>query len=203
VRRKPGLRIGYVPQHFARDHSLPLTARRLIEIYAAGEKGAADRALARVGIAALAEKQVATLSGGELARVLLARAIVNKPDVLLLDEPFAGVDLAGEAALYRLIAELRDELGCAVLLVSHDLHVVMAEASRVICLNRHICCEGAAGHVIRDPAFVELFGPRIAGELALYAHHHDHSHLPSGEVREDPETHAVDHPHTHEEHGHG
>ena len=148
-----------MPQHFARDHSLPLTVRRLIEVYAPGEKGAAEAALARVGIAALADKQVATLSGGEMARVLLARAIVHRPDLLLLDEPFAGVDLAGEAALYRLIAELRDEMGCAVLLVSHDLHVVMAEASRVICLNRHICCEGAAGTVIRDPAFVESVRP--------------------------------------------
>jgi zinc transport system ATP-binding protein len=182
VERKDGLRIGYVPQHFARDHSLPMTVRRLIDIYA---PGASPEALARVGIAELAEKQVASLSGGEMARVLLSRAIATKPDLLLLDEPFAGVDLAGEAALYRLIAELRDEFGCGVLLVSHDLHVVMAEASRVICLNRHICCEGAAGSVIRDPAFIEIFGPRIASELALYAHHHDHSHLPSGEVRED------------------
>ena len=150
-------------------------------------------ALARVGIAGLAGKQVATLSGGEMARVLLARAIVHSPDLLMLDEPFAGVDLAGEAALYRLIAELRDELGCGVLLVSHDLHVVMAEASRVICLNRHICCEGAAGAVIRDPAFVQLFGPRIAAELALYAHDHDHSHLPTGEVADG----AAAEPHRH------
>ena len=183
VHRRPGLKTGYVPQHFARDHSLPMTVRRFIEVFAPNEKGAADAALARAGIASLANKQVATLSGGDMARVLLARAIVHKPDLLLLDEPFAGVDLAGEAALYRLIAELRDEFHCGVLLVSHDLHVVMAEASRVICLNRHICCQGEASAVIRDPAFVELFGPRIASELALYAHHHDHSHGPGGEVR--------------------
>jgi zinc transport system ATP-binding protein len=182
ITRRPGLRLGYVPQHFVRDLSLPMTVKRLIEVYAP-EKGAARAALERIGIAALAGKQVATLSGGEMARVLLARAIVHKPDILLLDEPFAGVDLAGEAALYRLIAELRDEIGCAILLVSHDLHVVMAEADRVICLNRHICCQGAAGHVIRDPAFVQLFGPRIASELALYAHDHDHRHLPTGEVQ--------------------
>jgi len=182
VRCRPGLKTGYVPQHFARDHTLPMTVRRFIEVFAPNEKGAADAALTRVGIAALANKQVATLSGGEMARVLLARAIVHKPDLLLLDEPFAGVDLSGEAALYRLIAELRDELHCGVLLVSHDLHVVMAEASRVICLNRHICCQGEAGAVIRDPAFVELFGSRIASELALYAHHHDHSHELGGEV---------------------
>lgn len=197
---RPGLRVGYVPQQFTRDHSLPLTVRRLIEVYAPGEKGAAEAALARVGIAALAEKQVATLSGGEMARVLLARAIVHRPDLLLLDEPFAGVDLAGEAALYRLIAELRDEMGSGVLLVSHDLHVVMAQASRVICLNRHICCQGAAGAVIRDPAFVELFGPRVASELALYAHDHDHRHLPTGEVAapgNGAHAHAHEHGHSH------
>ena len=200
ITRSNGLRIGYVPQHFTRDLSLPLTVRRLIEVYAPGEKGAAEAALARVGIAGLAGKPVATLSGGEMARVLLARAIVHRPDLLMLDEPFAGVDLAGEAALYRLIAELRDELGCGVLLVSHDLHVVMAQASRVICLNRHICCEGAAGAVIRDPAFTNLFGPRIAAELALYAHDHDHSHLPTGEVADS----AAAEPHRHHEgHTHG
>ncbi len=203
VARRPGLKIGYVPQYFARDHSLPLTARRLIEVYAHDGAEAAEAALVRLGIAALADKQVSTLSGGELARVLLARAIVHRPDLLLLDEPFAGVDLAGEAALYRLIAELRDELGCAVLLVSHDLHVVMAEASRVICLNRHICCEGAAGSVIQDPAFVELFGPRIAAELALYVHHHDHRHLPTGEVRAVPDGEPAPHDRHRHEHGHG
>ena len=176
VVRAPGLKVGYVPQHFARDHALPLTVARFLAIYAPRQKGSVEAALARIGIEALAGKQVATLSGGEMARVLLARAIVHRPDLLLLDEPFAGVDLAGEATLYHLIAELRDEMNCGVLLVSHDLHVVMAQASRVICLNRHICCEGAAGAVVRDPAFVQLFGPRIAAELALYVHHHDHVH---------------------------
>lgn len=182
VVRRPGLRIGYVPQHFTRDLSLPLTVGRFIGLYGGGEA-----ALARVGIERLASHQLATLSGGEMARVLLARAIAQKPDLLFLDEPFAGVDISGEAALYSLIAELRDEIGCGVLLVSHDLHVVMAQASRVICLNRHICCEGAAGAVVRDPAFVQLFGTRVAAELALYHHTHDHEHSPSGEVTHDHE----------------
>ena len=189
VARAPGLRVGYVPQHFGRDHAMPLTVARFLAIYAPREKGAVEGALARIGIEALAGKQVATLSGGEMARVLLARAIVHRPDLLLLDEPFAGVDLAGEASLYHLIAALRDEMNCGVLLVSHDLHVVMAQASRVICLNRHICCEGAASAVVRDPAFVQLFGPRIASELALYVHHHDHVH----EIGHVPE--AADHHH--------
>ena len=113
-----------------------------------------------------------------MARVQLARAIAQKPELLVLDEPFAGVDLAGEAALYGLIATLRDELGCGVILISHDLHVVMAQADRVICFNQHICCQGSADAVVRDPSFAELFGPHVAAELGLYVHSraHDHAH---------------------------
>jgi zinc transport system ATP-binding protein len=172
--RKPGLRIGYVPQNFARDRSLPMTVGRFARLFA--DRAAVDAALERVGIAAIADHQLATLSGGELARVMLARAIAAKPELLILDEPLAGVDVAGEAALYHLIAQIREEIGCGVVLVSHDLHVVMAQADRVVCLNGHVCCEGKAEQVVRDPAFAQLFGPRVAGELALYAHRHDHSH---------------------------
>jgi zinc transport system ATP-binding protein len=172
--RKPGLRIGYVPQNFARDRSLPMTVGRFARLFA--DRAAVDAALERVGITALADHQLATLSGGELARVMLARAIAGKPELLILDEPLAGVDVAGEAALYQLIAQIRDEIGCGIVLVSHDLHVVMAQADRVVCLNGHVCCEGKAEQVVGDPAFAQLFGPRVAGELALYAHRHDHSH---------------------------
>jgi zinc transport system ATP-binding protein len=174
IERKPGLRVGYVPQNFARDRSLPITVGRFARLFA--DRATVDVALQRVGIAALADHQLASLSGGELARMMLARAIASKPELLILDEPLAGVDVAGEAALYHLIAQIRDEIGCGVVLVSHDLHVVMAQADRVVCLNRHVCCEGRAEQVIRDPAFAQLFGPRVAGELALYAHRHDHSH---------------------------
>ena len=184
IKRRPGFKIGYVPQNFVRDVSLPMTVAGFLTLFAPAKS--AQAALARVGVAHARTRQLAALSGGELARVLLARAIAGHPDLLVLDEPLAGVDVAGEAALYHLIAEIRDELGCGVLLVSHDLHVVMAQANRVICLNRHICCEGDAHAVVRDPAFLELFGARAAGELALYAHHHDHAHAPSGEaVRSD------------------
>ena len=172
--RKPGLRVGYVPQNFARDPSLPITAGRFACLFA--ERADVDAALERVGIAALVDHQLASLSGGELARVMLARAIASKPELLILDEPLAGVDVAGEAALYHLIAQIRDEIGCGVVLVSHDLHVVMAQADRVVCLNGHVCCEGRAEQVVSDPAFAQLFGPRIASELAFYAHRHDHSH---------------------------
>ncbi len=174
IQRKPGLKIGYVPQFFARDRSLPLTVDTFMALYA--DKAAAATALDRVDAAELGALQLADLSGGEMARVLLARAICAKPDLLILDEPLAGVDVAGEAALYHLIAELRDDLSCGILLVSHDLHVVMAQADRVVCLNGHVCCEGTAASVITSPAFTELFGPRVAKELALYTHHHDHTH---------------------------
>ncbi len=177
ITRKPGLKIGYVPQQFVPDLSLPITVHRFVDLFAPREAGRA--ALKRVGVAEDGEKQLSALSGGELARVLLARAIAGRPDLLVLDEPLAGVDITGEAALYHLIAELRDELGCGILLVSHDLHVVMGKADRVICLNHHVCCAGEAHVVVQDPAFIELFGAR--GELALYPHHHDHAHTLSGD----------------------
>jgi zinc transport system ATP-binding protein len=180
VKRRPGLKIGYVPQQFERDASLPMTVAGFLALFAPVRAG--EAALARVGIAQVRNRQLGALSGGELARMLLARAIAGRPDLLVLDEPMAGVDVSGEAALYHLIAEIRDEIGCGVLLVSHDLHVVMAQADRVVCLNRHVCCEGDAHAVVRDPAFAALFGARAAGELALYAHHHDHAHTPSGET---------------------
>ena len=176
--RRPALKIGYVPQQFTPDLSLPITVSRFLRLFATREASAA--ALARVGVEEARERQLSALSGGELARVLLARAIAGAPELLVLDEPLAGVDIAGEAALYHLIAEIRDELGCGILLVSHDLHVVMGKADRVVCLNHHICCEGDAHDVVRDPAFLELFGTR--GELALYPHHHDHAHTLSGEA---------------------
>lgn len=175
--RKPGLKIGYVPQQFVPDLSLPITVHRFVDLFAPRDAGRA--ALRRVGVADAGDKQLTALSGGELARVLLARAIAGRPDLLVLDEPLASVDVAGEAALYHLIAELRDELGCGILLVSHDLHVVMGKADRVICLNHHVCCAGEAHAVVQDPAFIALFGAR--GDLALYPHHHDHAHTLSGD----------------------
>lgn len=181
IRRRPGLRIGYVPQQFTADPSLPMTVQRFLDLFAGPAAGLA--ALQRVGIDHVRNRQLSALSGGELARVMLARAIAGRPDLLVLDEPLAGVDIAGEAALYHLIAELRDELHCGILLVSHDLHVVMGRADHVVCLNHHICCEGEAHAVAQDPAFIQLFGAR--GELALYPHHHDHAHTLAGDTIHD------------------
>ena len=138
------------------------------------------KVLAEVGADGLAERQLARLSGGELQRVMLARALLRNPDLLVLDEPVRGVDYAGEAALYSLISRIRDERGIGILLVSHDLHIVMAQSTRVICINGHICCSGVPELVAQDPEYARLFGPQAARALGLYRHNHDHSHDLSG-----------------------
>ena len=171
VTRSPGLRIGYMPQKLAVDPTLPLTVGRFLRL-AEGDSGKCRAALAETGIPALWDRPVSALSGGETQRMLLARTLLRRPDLLILDEPVQGVDVAGQEALYKLIGELRQRLGCGVLLVSHDLHLVMAATDEVICLNHHVCCHGTPRQVSQDPAFVALFGRRTA----LYAHDHDHSH---------------------------
>jgi zinc transport system ATP-binding protein len=156
--------------------------------------------LAETGVAHLYDRQVESLSGGEFQRVGLARALLHKPDWLVLDEPVQGVDFAGEADLYRLIGEIRDRYRCGILLVSHDLHVVMAATDHVICLNQHVCCAGRPEAVSRDAEYQRLFGPR--GELALYSHHHDHTHgLGGGGEPTDDHRHG-DHGHHHDHRGH-
>lgn len=184
VARAPGLRIGYVPQHTAFDPTLPLTVRRFLDL-ARGPAGAAAarRALAQAGAADLRNAPLQSLSGGEFRRVLLARALLREPDLLILDEPGAGMDLSGQVELYRLFQAIRARRHCAILLVSHDLYMVMAATDRVFCLNRHLCCSGQPEDVRRHPEFVALFGARAASELAVYQHHHDHEHGLHGEVR--------------------
>lgn len=185
VRRQPGLAIGYMPQKVTLDDSLPLTVHRFIAL-AGGCPDATDAALERVGATRLAGFPVQRLSGGEFQRVLLARAIVRRPHLLVLDEPAQGVDLGGQDALYGLIGELRDETGCGVLMISHDLHLVMAESDKVVCINHHVCCSGTPDAVSAHPEFVALFGdgysPQPATHVALYTHHHDHEHELGGEV---------------------
>ncbi|HEY7083418.1 MAG TPA: metal ABC transporter ATP-binding protein [Hyphomicrobiaceae bacterium] len=181
VQRKPGLVVGYVPQRFAIDRAIPLTVARFLELGRRIEDEDAGRALADVGADKLADRQLSELSGGELQRVVLARALVGSPGVLVLDEPARGIDYAGEAELYALIGRLRSERGFGVLLVSHDLHVVMAQSDRVICLNRHVCCSGVPQSVAQHPEYARLFGAQVARALALYQHHHDHRHDLAGE----------------------
>jgi len=176
ITRQSDLRIGYVPQTLHIDTALPISVRRFLNLPKRVPKATMRAALVKTGVEALEKKQLSGLSGGQLQRVLLARAILNDPQVLVLDEPTQGLDQPGSAAFYRLIEGLRDDLGCAVLMVSHELHVVMSATDRVVCLNGHICCEGTPDVVTAAPAYRELFGSGTGGALALYRHDHDHPH---------------------------
>lgn len=176
VTRRPNLRIGYVPQKLHIDPTLPLTVRRFLDLPRRVEAATARQTLEEAGAGALASRQMTDLSGGQFQRVLLARALLNAPELLILDEATQGLDQPGSAAFYQRIADLHDRLGCAVLMVSHELHVVMAASDRVICLNGHVCCEGAPEHVASAPEYRALFGTGTGGALALYRHEHTHSH---------------------------
>jgi len=176
VERADGLTIGYVPQILSVDATLPLTVGRFLGL-GTGAGGADMRgALEEVGVTGAMGQAVQALSGGQMRRVLLARALLRDPDLLVLDEPTAGVDFTGQAELYELIRRIRDRRRCGVLLVSHNLHLVMAATDRVVCLNRHICCEGLPDAVSRNPAYLDLFGPETAAAVAVYTHQHDHEH---------------------------
>jgi len=187
VQRRAGLRLGYMPQRLQIDASMPISVGRFLQL------GIRDvdvpSALARVGAPQLTSARLADLSGGEMQRVLLARAAARRPQLLVLDEPTQGVDLGGQGEVYQLIAQLRDELQCGVLLVSHDLHLVMAATDRVLCVNQHICCHGHPEQVSRDPVYLEMFGDK----LAPYSHQHNHHHNISGDVVDDGCSHDHDH----------
>jgi zinc transport system ATP-binding protein len=170
---RPGLRIGYMPQRLAVDPALPLTVRRFLSLAAPAAGAGVEAALARVGALRTLATPIQTISGGEMQRVLLARALLRAPELLVLDEPSQGVDLAGQEDLYALITGIRDERGCGVLMVSHDLHLVMSSTDRVVCLNRTVCCTGAPFAVSSDPAYLRLFPTSVPG-FALYAHRHAH-----------------------------
>jgi len=176
ITRSPGLRIGYVPQKLQIDASLPLTVQGFLNLPRRQSRDVVKTALQKAGVPDLAEQQMSSLSGGQFQRVLLARALLNTPDILILDEATQGLDQPGAAAFYRQIEDVRREMGCAVLMVSHDLHVVMAASDRVLCLNGHVCCEGTPEIVADAPEYRALFGTGTQGALALYRHEHTHSH---------------------------
>ncbi|MFY1709159.1 ATP-binding cassette domain-containing protein [Tritonibacter scottomollicae] len=176
LERAEGLRIGYVPQKLHIDPTLPLTVKRFLNLPVRISDSAAKAALTDAGVPGLINRQMTGLSGGQMQRVLLARALLSKPDLLILDEATQGLDQPGSAAFYQKIETVRTELGCAILMVSHELHVVMAASDRVICLNGHICCEGEPAQVASAPEYQALFGTGTHGTLALYRHEHDHSH---------------------------
>ena len=172
---RPNLKIGYVPQVLNIDRSFPLTVERFLSLKNRGHKREALSAQQVLDSNDLLFKQISTLSSGQLQRVLLARALVNKPDVLLLDEATRGLDQPGSAAFYRKIEEIRNTTGCAILMISHDLHVVMSASNRVICLNGRICCQGEPQSVASSPEYKAMFGSNVDGTLALYQHNHNNN----------------------------
>ena len=176
IKRQAGLKIGYVPQTLRLETTMPMTVARFLGLPGRRAADDAAQALAQVGLGDVGQMQITTLSGGQLQRVMLARALRGAPDILVLDEPTNGLDHPGTAAFYRLIEAVRQTTGAAVVMVSHDLHVVMAASDRVICLNGHICCEGRPEVVSSAPEYRALFGYGTGGALALYRHDHDHSH---------------------------
>lgn len=173
---QPDLKIGYVPQKLHIDPTLPITVDRFLRLTDKAQPATRKAALATAGVPDLGKHQMAELSGGQFQRVLLARALINRPDVLLLDEATQGLDQRGSAAFYQQIEQVRQETGCAILMISHELHVVMSASDRVICLNGHVCCEGTPAVVASAPEYRALFGTGTGGALALYRHEHDHNH---------------------------
>jgi zinc transport system ATP-binding protein len=184
VALRPGTRIGYMPQKFQLDETLPLTARRFLSLSPGAADGDIRRVAEETGIGHLLGHPLGALSGGEVQRTLLARALLRQPELLVLDEPVRGVDVGGQLELYDLIARLRRQRGCGVLMVSHDLHLVMAATDRVVCLNRHVCCAGKPEAVSSHPEYLALFGALPAERIAVYSHRHDHRHDLHGEVVE-------------------
>jgi zinc transport system ATP-binding protein len=178
---QPDLVIGYVPQTLNLETTLPLSVERFMALGGCDRQGC-QQALARTGVAHLMAASVHHLSGGEKQRLLLARALARQPGLLVLDEPAQGVDINGQAALYDLVRQLRDELNCGVIMISHDLHLVMAATDKVICLNQHVCCSGFPEDISHDPAFIDTFGTAVAESLAVYHHHHNHRHDLHGNV---------------------
>ena len=176
-------KIGYVPQKVSIDWTLPLRVRDFMVLTESLKEEAIDEALSLTGVVHLKHKNIGNLSGGEFQRVLLARAISKKPELLVLDEPVQGVDFTGEIALYELIKKISEELNCGILLISHDLHTVMSATDHVVCLNGHVCCSGSPSDVAKNNEYKALFGEQAAQTLSIYEHKHDHVHSHEGEIK--------------------
>ena len=181
VWRRPALRIGYVPQQLQVDRTLPLTVRRFITMGRGARHDRLDEVLTEIGIGYALDQPFQDISGGEARRAMIARALLQDPELLVLDEPTANVDVAGQGEFFDLVRAIRDSRDCGVLLVSHDLHLVMAATDYVVCINGHVCCSGVPETVASDPEFLALFGAKTAASHGVYTHAHDHRHDLSGE----------------------
>ena len=196
VQREKNLRLGYVPQRIVVPEVMPLRVYDFLNVTGLYETSQCLQMLEEVNCAYLLYSPMQNISGGEMQRVLLARALLKKPQLLVLDEPASGMDIIGQQALYETIRSIRDKHDCGILMVSHDLHLVMAATDQVICLNSHICCTGHPDDVSEHPEYLKLFGDAIDG-LALYSHHHDHEHDLSGNIVASEHCHSCEH---HKEH---
>ena len=176
-------KVGYVPQKISIDWTLPLRVKDFMTLTESLDHETISEALSLTGVIHLKEKNLSDLSGGEFQRVLLARAISKKPELLVLDEPVQGVDFTGEIALYELIKKICDELNCGILLISHDLHTVMTATDHVVCLNGHVCCSGSPIDVAKNNEYKALFGEQASQILTRYEHRHDHIHTEDGEIK--------------------
>ena len=175
-------KIGYVPQKISIDWTLPIRVIDFMFLTKDLNTEQISDALNLTGVEHLKQKSLSNLSGGEFQRVLIARAIAKKPELLVLDEPVQGVDFKGEVAIYKLIKKISEDLSCGILLISHDLHMVMSATDHVICLNGHVCCSGKPHIVAQDEKYKELFGDRASKVLTLYEHKHDHTHSQDGTI---------------------
>ena len=176
-------KIGYVPQKISIDWTLPIRVTDFMQLTHNLSENEIENALVLTGVKHLKNNDLRNLSGGEFQRVLMARAISKKPDLLVLDEPVQGVDFKGEIALYELIKTISDKINCGILLISHDLHVVMTATDYVVCLNGHVCCSGSPTAVANNKEYQKLFGDRASTVLSVYEHKHDHTHSPDGTVK--------------------
>jgi zinc transport system ATP-binding protein len=176
VTKKDGLKIGYVPQRIFIDASMPITAFDFLKMVKGSTKQAIIKALNDTGAGNILHKQMHEISGGEMQRVLVARAILQQPDIIILDEPAQNLDVSGQLSFYQLLKTLHKESGIAILMVSHDLHMVMASTNKVICLYHHICCTGTPDKITKEPEFIKLFGKDFSDMMAVYNHHHNHEH---------------------------
>ncbi len=175
-------KMAYVPQKINIDWTMPLRVIDFMKITSSLNNTQITESLVMTGVDKLLYNQIHNLSGGEFQRVLIARAIAKKPDLLVLDEPVQGVDFNGEIALYNLIKEISVNLNCGILLISHDMHFVMSTTDHVICLNGHICCSGSPSNVVKNPEYIKLFGEHNSETLSYYQHQHDHSHNNDGSI---------------------
>lgn len=192
VIHQAGLTIGYVPQRLHIDHSMPITVQKFLSLKPKTTDKEIQEVLSLFSITHLAQSSLQKLSGGELQRVLLARAILNRPQLLVLDEPMQGVDITGQTELYQLLNKIREWLNCAIVMVSHDLNIVMANTDEVLCVNHHICCAGTPDAISNDPNFIHFFGDQFAKNVAFYSHRHNHHHNLHGDICQDSHCQHID-----------